>query len=61
MEKKTRQHTKGELKRGYSLKMRPSIVKLAKGFIAKDPDIKSFNHFLELATVDYITKKLKDN
>ena len=45
---------KKELKVGGSYKMRPSIKAEAMEFISQDTQIKSFNDFLEVATITYI-------
>jgi len=50
---------KKETKKAGSYKMRPSIKAEAMRFIAQDENIKSFNDFLEVATVSYIKAQRK--
>ena len=48
-----------EMRKGYSMKLKPSVVIIAKDLMKDDEDIKSFNNFLEQSLIDYSTKRLK--
>ena len=48
-----------EVKKAGSYKMRPSIKAEAMEYIKQDEEIKSFNDFLEVATIAYIKAQRK--
>lgn len=54
-----KQTAEKEVKKGGSYKMRPSVKAEAMKYIETDENIKSFNDFLEVATLAYIKAQRK--
>ena len=50
---------KKEIKKGYYIKIKPSVVAKCREFVDNDPDTKSYNDFIEKASMAYIEDYIK--
>jgi len=48
-----------EIKKGYYIKIKPSVVAKCKEFVSNDPEIKSYNDFIEKASIAYMDDYIK--